>query len=1082
MNISSRISHLTRAAGLSLALVASALAQGVVPAAPAPSSASQPRKPPTVVATNGGSTDEAAGDVKVMSPFVVETSSDDIGYYAENTLAGSRLSTKVSDLSASITVVTRQQMLDTASVDSNDIFLYEANTEGTKNFTSFTFGDQGNIVDNNQRAATSTNRFRGVGAADRAHNYYYSISALPFDVYNTESVEINRGPNSLLFGLGSAAGIVNQSSSNANLRNQSGEVTLRYGNFDSYRGSFRFNQPVIKDRLAIFGAALYDSRGFQRKPSYDISRRGYVAMKLAATRTTTINASFEHYSANSRIPNTITPQDEITPWIQAGKPSWNPVTMTYTVNGTSTKLTDVAQLANVPGLLIARSNNAPWMYYDNGKPVLWMQAGLTPTSVTGSYQTTLPQPAMSASQITKLSASTLPLFRAVGISNRAIYDWEEINASSGSAVGRDANIYNVELDQKLLSNLFFRAGWYRESFHSDTFSITNQAINIDPNTTLVDGTTNPFFGRPYFTNGGNTAESMLSTTNDNYRVSLAYVLDFTKNRGWTRWFGTHRIFGFGDRRELDSKNLVYSEGVTDNHVWQNSAARFASAPGQIVAGSNIFSRWYMGGNDGVVSHDPGYVAWGKYSIPLRNATFSNGAYNWVNEPATLDRLLVQNSSATQQTTDSLTLGMQSSFLDDRIVPTLGLRRDRNNSRATRTFPINASTGLVDLSTGALDNFNAPQVIYGTTRTAGVVVKPLKWMSFSYGQSRNFAPASLRVDIVGRPLPLPTGKGRDMGVRFELLDGKFILGLNYYEASANNARGTSADSFMFRVSRFETDFIAWATGVAQLRLGPGATTSAVTQEVANITQLPVGFVPPALSTIASSSTVNSHGYELQLIFNPRRNWNIKATAGLQNTVYSHVAPEFDTYVTPRMPIWLAAKDTAGNLFWTNPNVPDLGNPQSFWTRNVAAPMTLTKATEGKRTQGQRPWSGSVISTYRFTEGPLKGYDLGGSIRATDKAIIGYLGAAPGSDGIIRDLDANKPVYDDPKPAFDFWASRSFALPEIFGRHVRTKLQANVRNAFERGNWLQAVAVNPDGAVAAYRIVDPREWSLTATFSF
>src|SRR5207253_4945952 len=132
------------------------------------------------------------------------------------------------------------------------------------------------------------------------------------------------------------------------------------------------------------------------------------------------------------------------------------------------------------------------------------------------------------------------------------------------------------------------------------------AITVDPNSVLVDGTANPFFGRPYFTNGGNTAESVLATTNDNYRVSLAYVLDMSKRQGWSHWLGMHRLFAFGDRRELDSKNLVYSEGVTDNHTWQNSAARFASAPGQIVAGSNIFSRWYMGGNDGVVSSDPGY--------------------------------------------------------------------------------------------------------------------------------------------------------------------------------------------------------------------------------------------------------------------------------------------------------------------------------------------------------------------------------------------------------------------------------------------------------------------------------------------
>jgi outer membrane receptor protein involved in Fe transport len=34
---------------------------------------------------------------------------------------------------------------------------------------------------------------------------------IPFDSYNTQSVEITRGPNSLLFGLGTPAGIVNQS-------------------------------------------------------------------------------------------------------------------------------------------------------------------------------------------------------------------------------------------------------------------------------------------------------------------------------------------------------------------------------------------------------------------------------------------------------------------------------------------------------------------------------------------------------------------------------------------------------------------------------------------------------------------------------------------------------------------------------------------------------------------------------------------------------------------------------------------------------------------------------------------------------
>src|SRR5215203_2408317 len=70
----------------------------------------------------------------VLSPFTVDASKDK-GYFAENTLAGSRLNTNISDLGASISVVTKQQMEDTASVDINDVFRYEINTEGSSTYT-----------------------------------------------------------------------------------------------------------------------------------------------------------------------------------------------------------------------------------------------------------------------------------------------------------------------------------------------------------------------------------------------------------------------------------------------------------------------------------------------------------------------------------------------------------------------------------------------------------------------------------------------------------------------------------------------------------------------------------------------------------------------------------------------------------------------------------------------------------------------------------------------------------------------------------------------------------------------------------
>lgn len=81
-------------------------------------------------------------DAKVRSPFEIKHSVDDIGCYADSTLAGSRIDSYLAELGASITVVTRQQKPATASIALNDVFLCEANIEGTGNYSLFSFNDQ----------------------------------------------------------------------------------------------------------------------------------------------------------------------------------------------------------------------------------------------------------------------------------------------------------------------------------------------------------------------------------------------------------------------------------------------------------------------------------------------------------------------------------------------------------------------------------------------------------------------------------------------------------------------------------------------------------------------------------------------------------------------------------------------------------------------------------------------------------------------------------------------------------------------------------------------------------------------------
>jgi hypothetical protein len=268
----------------------------------------------------------------MLSPFQVDSTREK-GYFAENTLAGSRMRTNIADLGAAITVVTKQQMDDTASLDVNDIFRYELGTEGSTTYTpdvrngnrpdgvfeSIAGGNIGGALTASTNA--TANRVRGLGSPSFALNYYQTLPQIPFDSYNTASVEINRGPNSMLFGMGSPAGIVNQSTAQAQINKNNAQVQIRVDDRGSERASFSFNKSLIDGKLAIYGALLYNDQQFERKPSYDITRRQYGAITYKPFKKTTLRATIEGYDNDNRRPNTLAPIDGVSEWRNATLPN-----------------------------------------------------------------------------------------------------------------------------------------------------------------------------------------------------------------------------------------------------------------------------------------------------------------------------------------------------------------------------------------------------------------------------------------------------------------------------------------------------------------------------------------------------------------------------------------------------------------------------------------------------------------------------------------------------------------------------------------------------------------------------------------
>jgi outer membrane receptor protein involved in Fe transport len=171
------------------------------------------RVPAQTPAPVQGHIDDDSGVVMVLSPFVVE-SSEDNGYLASATLAGTRVRTDLRDVASAISVVTQQFLQDTGAKNSPDLLVYTPGTEVTGIRGNFS-GVAGNSVFV-ENTITSSTRVRGLDSADNTRDFF--LTDIPWDGFNVGRVDIQRGPNSILFGTGSPAGIINASTNDATFK------------------------------------------------------------------------------------------------------------------------------------------------------------------------------------------------------------------------------------------------------------------------------------------------------------------------------------------------------------------------------------------------------------------------------------------------------------------------------------------------------------------------------------------------------------------------------------------------------------------------------------------------------------------------------------------------------------------------------------------------------------------------------------------------------------------------------------------------------------------------------------------------
>jgi hypothetical protein len=316
-------------------------------------------------------------EVLLMDPFTVTSESG--GYKVVDTLGGSRVRTELADTAAALSVINTKLMQDLNVTDAQDLLVYTTNTDiagvngsfsgvATRGFG--TSGEGARLVN-----PTAINRSRGLSAMDNARNYFQS--QIPWDSFNISRVDISRGANSFLFGVGSPSGISNVSTNNAIFSN-SGSVEAHYGSYSTTRGSLDYNRMLIDNELAVRVDLVDNRERYQQKPAFNDSKRIYTAVRFdpsflnTESSHTKIEFNFENGEVDSNNPRTLPPMDYISGYFDAGtnKNGYNP--FTYNPNSANVDPSGSLWVTNEDILYAWGSNATYWFDAATGQ---FMKAG-----------------------------------------------------------------------------------------------------------------------------------------------------------------------------------------------------------------------------------------------------------------------------------------------------------------------------------------------------------------------------------------------------------------------------------------------------------------------------------------------------------------------------------------------------------------------------------------------------------------------------------------------------------------------------------------------------------------------------------
>ena len=1017
-----------------------------------------------------------ADEPVALSPFVIDAKAES-GWVATQTLAGSRMKTDFKDLANPVEVMTKDFLEDLGLNNFSQALLYSTSAEGREDIVTeegFSPGlFQGGPGDG------TPGRIRGLAAATLSRDFFEGY--MPTDNYNLERITIARGPNAILFGLGSPAGIVDVSSRRGDLRRNLAGLELQWSSENSRRSALDLNRVLWKDRLALRFDALAEEEFTHVKPNLRRQDRLYGAVTARPFKTTTLNLNVERARLTKSDAPRVLPYDGYTLWENANLIAGSPYT---TARPLFDNRTIPANIATANPIFVR--GGAPAVLLQNAGSLTGNLQGWN-NSVAVREPRGIPDPFNPYNSFDRFAFS-------VPNSNVTPLD---VNTVGTTRSDRSRSIRaSVFLEQELTKNLFLELAYNREDYHvrmADAGGYLSAAplVQVDANRFLPDGVTaNPNVGRYYIQSAAMSREFWQERSD--MRATLSYEYDAARRlqgtAPWTRWLGRHRFAGLLARSGTEARDQQVSRRFLDSVVTFPGATMPSGSAGTGATGTgtrnwggtanrNFTTRFYIDEPRGTFAQAPFGPADGTWFV-TDSAGRKVGAYLFDSPYSTADGVrLVPSSGAagSKAQLDSQMLAWQGYFLRNRLVLLYGYRKDK-----ARSASLDLRYQTVDWSGLAPSAENAEfggwgPAQSGLPRTRGAIVHVTDWATLGYNKSDTFQLNIGRFDPFGNEYPGASGVADGVSVNFGFFGRKLTLRAERFTNTAGPIRASNVNEpLRTQLFNLEDRMRNLDPSLPTINVGSG------------------GFRDRGQPNYWVMNDFRAKGYELEIGWNPTPSWSFRANAANQDVVEYKIGTAWFAWTAARLPVWQSlsvpegGKSTPADLngdgrigTWTWATAPMPSNidatrsvKQYYEELIVAQSLAFIQSVEGRQSPQARGWRGNLIGQYRVGEGKLRGLFANAALRFRGPPTIGF-GAKTLPGGVLV-YDLNQVIKGASEVIADLGLGYRGRWQALGG--MRYRAQLNVRNVLGSDDLLPVKALST-GAHVRYARVEPRTFVFT-----